>query len=276
MSQALRTKNDAAFAPGQVLRVYGMRRSGNHAIINWIMRNAPGGNGIFLNDCRVGGDPVSSSQGVSVFENAAEADIGGLRRKLRRAGEAPFAVISYEDRMPPDAPKPLYAAPETLVVIYRSFLHWSASLLRKIQGNEGYGPLDRARIMGRAVCTYGDMLARIDADDIVPLCYDDWTQDAAYRKAALGRLGLPGEDLGLGAVQRYGGGSSFQGKTAEASDLATTQRAAAMADDHEYQMLLWTAARDDTFMARLSKAFSADAERLERLRDTATAKVTLP
>ncbi|WP_299043711.1 hypothetical protein [uncultured Tateyamaria sp.] len=275
MDQAVHSADDTGLVPGRVLRIYGMRRSGNHALIDWIMRNAPGGNGLFLNNCRHGGDPVASCSSLSLFENGADAGRGGKWKKIDLAGDKPFVAVSYEDRMPPAAPKPLFACPETLVIIYRSFLHWAASLLRKIQGNGGYGPLDRNRVMARALSTYGDMLVRVQDDDIVALCYDDWTSDPQYRETALARLGLPGRDLGLGTVQRYGGGSSFQ-NAADVAELTTDKRSAQMADDHEYQMLLWTASRDTGFMTKLAKLFPADAKRLDGLRDAARAKVVLP
>ena len=206
MTQELMFEDQSTFTPGRVLRIYGMRRSGNHALINWIMRNAPGGNGLFLNNCRVGGDPIVTCSSLSLFEGGAEAGRGGKWRKIDRAGARPFVAVSYEDRMPPADPKPLFAVSETLVIIYRSFLHWAASLLRKIQGNDAYGPLDRNRVMGRALSTYAEMLTRVQDDDVVPLCYDDWTANAHYREKALTRLTLPGQDLSLGAVQRFGGG----------------------------------------------------------------------
>ena len=161
------------------------------------------------------------------------------------------------------------------MIIYRSFLHWAASLLRKIQGNAGYGPLERMRVMMQALRTYGEMLVRVQDADVVPVCYDDWAGDESYRRAALDRLDLPGRDLDLGAVPRYGGGSSFQGKKADTADLATGQRAAQMADDLEYQLVLWTAARDLAFMQRLSEVFPQDAERLSALLNTAKSEVTL-
>lgn len=274
IGQALSSDQDGLI-PGRLLRIYGMRRSGNHALINWIMRNAPGGNGLFMNNCRVGGDPIVTCSNLTLFEGGAEAGRGGKWRKIDRAGARPFVAVSYEDRMPPPGPKPLFVASETLVIIYRSFLHWAASLLRKIQGNDTYGPLDRNRVMGRALSTYAEMLTRIQDDDVVPLCYDDWTADPHYREEALKRLSLPGRDLSLGSVQRYGGGSSFQ-DTRTASDLNTDQRSAQMAEEHEYQMLLWTAARDEGFMARLARVFPADAKRLGTLRSTASAHVVLP
>ncbi|WP_299294606.1 hypothetical protein [uncultured Tateyamaria sp.] len=276
MAQAAQVTEVPAFAPARVLRVYGMRRSGNHALIDWLMRNAPGGSGLFLNNCKPGRDPVSTTRGASVYEGGQVVDLQGRKPKLRAAGETPFTLVSYEDAMPPRERAPLYDAPETCVIIYRSFLHWSASLLRKIQGNTGYGPLERMRIMMMAMRTYGEMLDRVQEDDVVPLYYDAWMQDDAYRATALDSLDLPGRDLGLGAVQRYGGGSSFQGKAATVADLATTSRSDQMADDLEYQLFLWTTARDLGFMQRLADVFPADAERLSGLLDTAQAQVRLP
>lgn len=276
MSEVLHTQPSLTLAPGQVLRVYGMRRSGNHALIDWIMRNAKDGAGLFLNNCRPGRDPMKTKRAFSLYKDGAEVAESQAGAKLQQAGAAPFAVISYEDTMPLAEREPLYAAPERCVIIYRSFLHWSASLLRKIQGNLGYGPLERMRVMTQAMRTYGEMLARVRDADVVPLCYDDWVSDEGYRSGALGRLGLPGRDLGLGQVQRYGGGSSFQGRKAKAAELATTERSAQMAADLEYQLLLWTAARDLDFMLRLADVFPQDAERLSKLLETASAQVTLP
>lgn len=275
MAEALRTKPPIAVAPSEVLRVYGMRRSGNHALINWMMRNATGGNGLFLNNCRPVGDPLRTARGVSVFEAGAEVALGNTRAKLDAAGSAPFMAVSFEDAMPQAERTPLYAAPERCIIIYRSFLHWAASLLRKIQGNPGYGALERTRVMMQSMRTYTEMLGRVRDADVVPVCYDDWVSDPEYRRAALDRIGLPGRDLDLGAVQRYGGGSSFQGKAAKAADLATTARSVQMADDLEYQLLLWTSARDLDFMLRLADIFPHDAERLSNLLETASAQVTL-
>lgn len=275
MNKAVRTKPDISLIPGHVLRVYGMRRSGNHALIDWMLRNAPDGAGVFLNNCKPGRDPVKTARGVSVYRNGHDIDAPTAHAKLLEAGERPFTIVSYEDAMPiTDAP-PLYDAPETVVIIYRSFLHWAASLLRKIQANPGYGPLERMRIMMQAIRTYHDMLARVRAQQVVTILYDSWVQGADDRASMLVRLGLPGRDLSLGAVQSYGGGSSFQGKKANSDDLTPTTRSAQMADDLEYQLVLWTAARDLEFMLLLAEVFPQDAERLSALVETASAKVTL-
>ncbi|WP_299698628.1 hypothetical protein [uncultured Tateyamaria sp.] len=274
MAHAVRSTDDVALVPGRVLRVYGMRRSGNHALIDWIMRNTSGG-GLFLNNCKPGRDPLETTRAVTAYRDGAQLDMPGRDARIAAAGDAPTALVSYEDRMPPLERKPLYAAPETCVIIYRSFLHWAASLLRKIQGNPGYGPLDRMRVMMNAVNTYGTMLERVQDGDVVPLLYDRWNAEDSYRAEMAARLDLPGRDMSKGQVQSYGGGSSFQGKSATPETLTTDQRAAQMADDLEYQLILWTAARDPHFIARLAEVFPEDALRLSDLLRTAKAEVTL-
>ncbi|MEO0938168.1 MAG: hypothetical protein AAFY38_08435 [Pseudomonadota bacterium] len=275
VAPALAPITAGTLAPSRVLRIHGMRRSGNHALIDWIMRNAPGGGaGLFLNNCKPGRNPLRSARGKAVYAGGVETK--PTDKAVRAAGEAPFTVVSFEDHAPPQDRTPLFGAPEMLVVIYRSFLNWSASLLRKIQGNPGYGVLDRAKVMANALPTYHRMLSHVVAGDVTPLCYDDWTADESYRAGALKRLDLPGTDLSKGEVQRYGGGSSFQGKAATPDALTTDQRAAQMSADPEYQMLLWTAARDIDFMQTLAEVFPADATRLSILLDTASADIRLP
>lgn len=265
-----------ALAPGQVLRVYGMRRSGNHALINWIFRNADQGRGLFLNACKPGQDPLRSAQSIGAFQGGQEQALRGMPNKLDAAGPAPFTVVSFEDVVAPEAPEALFDAPEQTVIIYRSFLQWSASLLRKIQGNRRYGALDRSRVMMVALNKYNLMLGRLRDDATAHLLYDAWVSDESYRADALKRLGLPGTDLSRGDVQRFGGGSSFQDMKTQIQDLKTHNRSAAMADDLEYKLLLWTAARDVRFMERLATHFPEDADRVMTLGDTAKAKVHLP
>lgn len=273
MAHALRSSEDVALVPGRVVCVYGMRRSGNHAVIDWIMRNTRGG-GLFLNNCKPGRDPLKTTQAITAYRDGAELDLPGRYAKLEAAGDAPTTLVSFEDRMPAPGRQPLFAAPETCVIIYRSFLNWAASLLRKIQSNPGYGPVERMRVMMNATATYGTMLDRVHDGDIVPLQYDRWNADEIYRSDMAARLSLPGGNLDKGKLQRFGGGSSFQGQSATAEMLTTDQRAAQMSDDEEYKMILWTVARDHQFIARLATVFPDDARRLSDLQRTAKTEVT--
>ena len=289
LAQSNTAWSQAGFPPVCALQVFGMRRSGNHAIIDWIMRNAPEGasGGVFYNNCKFGKDPIRHYGSMDVY--GAERDLLDHRTKtdvnrIEHAGNAPMVVVSYEDRMPQPAGQPQKASHgmqdadfTRQVIIYRSFLNWSASLLAKIKKNPVFGATDRLRIMTVAFATYAQGLDRVaQAKEIVAICYDDWMTSEDYRADVLTRLGLPVRDLSRGKVQRYGGGSSFQKKAESAEQLDTVARDAAMADDLEYGLLAWTAAHDLQFMERLIPHFEDDAKRLATLAENSNLHITLP
>ncbi|MEP1765716.1 MAG: hypothetical protein ABJJ53_03525 [Sulfitobacter sp.] len=279
----------AGFSPACALQVFGMRRSGNHAIIDWLMRNAPepASGGVFYNNCKFGKNPQRAYGSLDVYGAARSVlphiDVADPKR-IAQAGDTPMVVVSYEDRMPQAKGVPQKASADLTdnnfghqVIIYRSFLNWSASLLAKLKKNTGFGATDRIRIMTLAFATYIQGLDRIsEGEGIVAICYDDWMTSEDYRAAILGQLDLPVRDLSRGKVQRFGGGSSFQKKATSVENLNSVARDAAMANDAEYQILLWIAAHDLRFMERLIPHFEQDAERLATLAETAKLRMTLP
>jgi hypothetical protein len=279
----------SGFSPVCALQVFGMRRSGNHAIIDWLMRNAPeaASGGVFFNNCKFGKNPQGHYGSLDVYDVQRQVmphvDIADPKR-IAAAGDAPMVVASYEDRMPQEAGQPQKASFGMTgedfthqVIIYRSFLNWSASLLAKIKKNKGFGATDHLRIMTVAFSTYIQGLDRIaEAKELVAICYDDWVTSEDYRADILRKLGLPVRDLSRGKVQRYGGGSSFQGKVGSAEELNSTSRDAEMADDPEYGLLAWTAAHDLRFMERLIPHFEDDAERLATLAEKSKLHFKLP
>ena len=153
------------------------------------------------------------------------------------------------------------------VLIYRSFLNWSASLLKKMQGNDKLTVRARLATMVRALDTYCGLFADVAAQkpDHLAICYDTWVADVPYRAEALAQLDLPEIDNSLGPVQRYGGGSSFQKDAAEASALETSARWRHMAEDAEYQSVLRMAALDGDLLSLVERFFPEDAARLVRV-----------
>lgn len=130
-------------APGLAVRVFGLRRSGNHAIIDWLCRNAPSAGTLFLNNCAPGRDPLKTHRGAEINRNWRKLPVDGgadtMRQALAEAGSDAMVVISYEDTVPPADPtdKPVSRqipddAFDHQIVIYRGFLNWAASLLHKI------------------------------------------------------------------------------------------------------------------------------------------------
>ena len=263
--------------PGLSLRVFGMRRSGNHAILSWLQRNAPSGRSVFLNNCKPGTDPLHNARGIEI--NGSHASQNQAKRDLpavtRDAGDGALFLVSYEDTSPAEfglSRQPSGAFEDALfshnVLIYRSFLNWSASLLKKIQGNSGYTLVRRNGIVLRTMDSYIRLLGLVrQAQELglVAICYDRWTRSADYRAQLLQQLGLGLHDNSLGAVQSYGGGSSFQKQASSADELQTDKRWQQMRSDVEYQALLHLAALDPALLTELDAVFPEDAAYLRAI-----------
>lgn len=259
-------------APREVIRIWGMRRSGNHAIINWLMRNAPVGGVLFLNNCKPKGHPLQTHRAVELnAERINPTRYGGLACVAEALGEGFTLMYSYEDRVPrfgQDAPQLEAGVPDSAVdreiIIYRSFLNWAASLLRKIQHNAAYDAEARERIMTRAVRRYFRMLDALERVDCA-IHYDAWIASEDYRAAQLEALGWPLADNTLGVQQRFGGGSSFRDSAPDAAALA--ERWAQMCGEPEFAGLVQAVRENKRQWKRLIRAFPEDAARIEEMGD---------
>ncbi len=261
-------------APGPVLRVFGLRRSGNHAVINWLQRNAPGGRALFFNNCAPGRDPFATFRAAEIGGRRAAgagADAGAV---ARRAGDGAALILSYEDAMPGGRRKrPISAGIDDAsvdfeVIVARGFLNWAASMVRKLQANPAYTAHQRVAIVLRAVATYSAMLELIadgDAPGRATIRYDDWRTSPGYRAGRLARLGFENRDDSLGEVQGYGNGSSFADTAETGEGLRAGERWREMQDDPEYRIVLWLAAQDAGLCEGLGRVFPDDAARLARL-----------
>lgn len=265
------------FVPGQALRMFGMRRSGNHAIANWLQRNAPSGHSVFMNNCKPTTDPFKSFRSIELDgkiapHRKARKDLASV---TARAEDGAMLLISYEDVTPANfAPMRMVSEPfdETLltgdVLIYRSFLNWAASLLKKMQANDSYSLLRRNAILLHAIDNYRLLLKQVEqADDLgfTCICYDDWMRSEDYRASILAQLDLPVCDNSLGQVQSYGGGSSFQKEASSADELETSRRWQKMSEDPEFAAVLNLAAHDTKLTHRLERVFPRDAALLARI-----------
>ncbi|MBR9843536.1 MAG: hypothetical protein GYB25_10265 [Rhodobacteraceae bacterium] len=263
------------FEPGLVLRMHGMRRSGNHAIASWLQRNAPEGRALFLNNCRRSANPLDAFSSVEVNDAKVSVDKvqGDLSVLGPDVGDGGLLLVSYEDNSPAqDRPrKPLSGhfdrgVIDHEVLVYRSFLNWAASLTKKLEPNESYSVARRIAVILRGVDLYSDLLGEvIDGGAAISVCYDRWMEDEAYRADLLARLGLEARDNSLGPVTGYGGGSSFQKGALESAELATDRRYVEMMQDPLYQAVLQVAARDAVLVARIQTLFPRDAEVLARV-----------
>lgn len=266
---------DLGITPGEALRVFGMRRSGNHAILAWLQRNAPNAKSVFFNNCKPGGSPLQNARGLEL--NGERAALGKARRDMpamtSQAGDGALLLVSYEDTSPAEFDPQFQISGSfdaslfsSTILIYRSFLNWAASLLKKLQPNESFSLVRRNAVLLRAIDTYTRLLALLRQKQgpvVTAICYDRWVAQQDYRAQLLRDLGLFVRDNSLGEVQPYGGGSSFQKDTRRGSELQTDKRWQQMSADPEYQAVLHLASRDVSLMAELDVLFPEDAAYLK-------------
>ncbi|MBD3625989.1 MAG: hypothetical protein HUJ24_11605 [Rhodobacteraceae bacterium] len=264
-------------APAGIGRVHGLPRSGNHAVIKWVMRNLPHQDQVFLNNCVPFRDPMIyhgevEVNGVRVKQRMRER--GHCRPALRQlSGETPpFVLVSYERWVPGMALAEDGRLSQDLddrgfdfqILVYRSLLNWLASLvmLQRRKAEADGTPEAAAKVVSTQLTRYQQVLGLLHEDrlpGITPVCYDDWFNSDEYRSGRLAALGLPEQDNRLGQVSKYGGGSSFE-KVKVGEKLGVESRWKELMPDPEYRAHLARMAQNESFMAALAALFPADAD----------------
>lgn len=222
------------FAPDKHdMRVIGLRRSGNHAIIGWIL---------------------AQHRGASLFLNEALPAVSPHRTRLRSwhwqpardRATPPFLLYSYEDQAllavvhPTRRPyRTFFAGPSAVrsdLLILRDPFNLAASRLQW-----GVERPDRVRTALELWKSY----AREFVGDLntlpfkIPVSFNAWTSDRAYREQLAARLGLPFTDAGFEDVHGFGGGSSFDGTAFDgrASAMAVHDRWRRRVDDPTFRQI---------------------------------------
>ncbi|HEV8197235.1 MAG TPA: hypothetical protein VGP87_11380 [Gemmatimonadales bacterium] len=215
------------------LRVCGLQRSGNHAIISWVLEQFSGRKACFLNNIRHGDfDPYA------VAPQRFSYGMDDVRPEDWATTPKDLLIYSYEDcakRIRPEAPSLLASAfsPEFEanrerylgrstrrldVLILRDAPNLFASRLKKLERLTGVKDLP-------TIARYWKELARAvlavetgPQADTVAVLYPRWFSDKAYRQQLSRFLGGTFSDASIRQVSAIGGGSSFD-KTSKHADL---------------------------------------------------------
>ncbi|MEO3417092.1 hypothetical protein AAFO92_20750 [Roseovarius sp. CAU 1744] len=199
-----------------ILVLFGMRRSGNHLAINWILGQVPG-SAVFYNNIR---------------QTAHPFDVGMREFRLRFPNTRPKIILSYEDLKPSEimnGPLPEFLADRAARhdahiqsgVILRDPYNLFASRLKKWperfatdtdirRQQELY--TDHSALALNPVPVFGEM-------PVVPILYNPLVSDPAYRQDLAGRLRIQDGSTGLDDVPLYGHGSSFDGYQTQGADV---------------------------------------------------------
>ncbi len=217
------------------IRVTGLQRSGNHAIINWIRRQA-GDDTLFFNDV----DPESPFE----IERMPKAE-----RDQEPREHYDCVIYSYEDRVldlinsesfyPQANPFGIEVDQRYDVVIYRNPFNSFASRLKHNVVSSAMATYISGLNLPELWLTYAyeamGKTTRMTQPRVV-VNYDRWCTSREYRRRVAERLELDFTDEGFDEITSFGDGSSFD-KTAfdsQASKMQTDQRWKAFADDPAY------------------------------------------
>jgi hypothetical protein len=196
--------------------LYTLCRSGNHAVIAWILRNVSraqfqklrGQTGLFAFCNREEGIFFRNNM------NHCQRDLNGFR--LPPKDKIQFQLDSWEDCIIPVAD----GVPR--IVVIREFGNLLASRFKKY-----YGPRDSKGCLGlpkqrylhtiqELITTWKNHARAVASGNVVGVLYDKWVVDKEYRDGVMERLGgrtNTKDDRTL--VADFGGGSSFVGSRRE-------------------------------------------------------------
>ena len=226
-----------------------MSRSGNHAIINWILSQAEG-RACFLNCAEPGTSPFLSARPLAPDRPGHLATFDGFDLAAEREGRLSrkeLLVHSYEDTFLGPFKKP---ANEALLgaAVGRSARRIDLLILRDPWNlfasrlASGYGWLDD-ELVARVWCQHAREflgLRRNLRQERLMLSYNDWATDADYRRRVAEALGLRFDDRAAHVVPPVAGGSSFDGTAYDgrAESMPVLSRWHAFRGDPRFERLL--------------------------------------
>lgn len=265
------------------LRVFALRRSGHHAIVNWIRCHFPERHW-FLNHCRVG---VSPFQGADLSTSVVRGSRGEhkvFHTRLELAGwhaykgvliynleEVDLSVLGDSLSVHRETAWVGPSARRADVIILRDPFNLLASKLKW-----AYGRHDRPSKPSLAEVATAKELWKVYAreylglsrylTDRVEISYNHWFVSRDYRDQLAGRLGFENHDSGVQEVARWGpstSGDSFDGLRydGKAQEMRVLERWRTFEGDPFYRELC-----GDRELHELSERIFGEIEGIEALR----------
>lgn len=208
------------------LRVFGLMRSGNHAIIEWMLNQHSGHPACFLNNVRHGDhDPFSHFRQRMLYNIHEEIDTEALRVMKKR-----LLIFSYEDRFElgeqdflESVFNPAFEVNRREyigqsdnildVMIIRDPFNCFSSRFRMLRTTGPHSGLaDRTLIVRNWKAMARKAIALRDAPEPnkIVVSYNRWVTDRNYRQELSRKLNGTFDDSSMESTPNFGGGSSFQ------------------------------------------------------------------
>ena len=220
-------------------RITGISRSGNHAIINWILAHIQDKEFCFLNCTEPKFNPFETCRPLGPEEKGWHTNISGLDVSQEVKGNfiwKDYLLYSHEDSFLGPLVHPGFrkkreqwvgrARSKKDILIIRDPLNLFASRRKAgfLLGHEihsGHKPMSVNSIRRIYKQHAKEVLGRSNfLKDKIIINFNLWVKNKDYRNAIVQQLGLEEHtDEGMRTVSRVAGGSSFDGTSISASEL---------------------------------------------------------
>lgn len=220
------------------IRVFGLRRSGNHAILNWIAGLFEGP-AWFLNNCEPSVDPLLQRKETSGLPCQAS--------KPSLSGENPEVVIhSYEEQKLEEIRSQQRQSERWNncdrfdVIILRDPFNTLASRIEAVRHQGWPGPLETGVEFNLLWRQYAHEFAGHTSyfPNCLPISFNRWLSDREYRRGVAAIFNRPLNDDTMGHVSEYGKGSSFDGLSLQGPQLKVLDRWRKYYDDAVFRQAL--------------------------------------
>ena len=186
---------------------YGMRRSGNHAVLDWLLHNFSGDNTRFKIKHRL------MASGNSCYLNAVNEYIQRRDSWI----DYSFAKFTYKNIIVTFEDTFLdynydYAASDKKIVIVRDIKNIVASRLQKLRSlNTPWENSEKSLFNLTEKGFWQKWLshANVKPDEAILIVFDKWVKSIEYRDSICNSLGIKNADI-IDRSSTYGGGSSFK------------------------------------------------------------------
>jgi hypothetical protein len=193
----------------RVFFVYGMRRSGNHACVGWLV-NALEREAVALIESNHVKNFNYSGSGATFYANdvstlASRRYLKCLYHDLKKIRAAKFIIISAEDQTADYRQSWRIPRRSETIFVHRDTLNLMASRYQNLnrRAREGLG----ANMQSMKTRFFAALIANIERPQGLVWDFERWHHDEAWRKAFLAQLGLEHDIL----PPTVGLGSSFSG-----------------------------------------------------------------
>lgn len=258
-----------------LFRIFGTRRSGNHAIVQWLKNGVDHKLHLHFDQARIGCHPA----------HGGSCQVGDLRFRPRKGMtvneretytdaliNADFVTIFYEEQdLGPSLGRfvrisgDLDRLPSKNVIVVRDLINWLASIRKH---PSALGGIESSKINQTATIVSAMVYWKVTAkralglfDDIphldfVPIFFDEWVLSDEYRQTTATKLGLATDRVDVPkSVLSYGGGSSFSKMDGVPDPRELSQRWRTYVGDDMFELLLRIGLQDEELRNILEHSF---------------------